>query len=62
MVENNYVVNRAHGQTFFKTIENGIDLGFFARSAVKLCSLFSKQVTSREVRVPKKSALRDMVP
>jgi hypothetical protein len=42
MVENNYVVNRAHSRTFFKNVEKGIDLWTLFHSAVKRCAAFSK--------------------
>jgi hypothetical protein len=45
MVDNNYVVNRAHGRTFFKNVKKGIDLWFFWRGEVKRCPHLVGKVT-----------------
>jgi hypothetical protein len=47
MVEKNYVVNRAHGRSFFKKMKKGIDLWGLIHGAVKRCARFSKWASMR---------------
>jgi hypothetical protein len=49
IVDNNYVVNRAHGRTFFKNVKKGIDLWIRIRARGKRVRVFVERVAVRNV-------------